>query len=128
MDTDNKPADLGLLADLYWEIREQRLALDKQSAELKQREDDLKTTITIGLQTYKLTAIGGQKVRLTLVRKEEPSCADWQSFYSYVKETGEFDLLYRRINPAAVKLRLADGQQVPGIEWIPVFQLSKSKV
>ena len=49
------------------------------------------------------------------------------ALYAHVKATGEFDLLYKRLNASAVNQRWEDGKVVPGTQPFPVEELSIRK-
>lgn len=120
--------DLAKMADEYWSARSQRLELEKQIKPIKEREDGLQAAILDAMTKLQVTAIGGTLVQLTTKTTYEPTVEDWPSFYSYIKETGEFDLLYRRVNAAAVKQRWEEGLSITGVQKFPVTKLSKHEV
>lgn len=120
--------ELSDLCDSYWRKREERLALKKEVDKLEEEEKQLKEELIKQMHQQSLTAAGGKLCKYELKEEEEPNVADWQEFYAYVRKTGEFDLLYRRLNPAAVKERLKDNVQVPGVGWFPVEKLSYSRI
>lgn len=120
--------DLADMGDMYWQTREQRLKMKKEVDEVELREKQLLARILERMERLHLTAIGGKVVTLVLKTTYEPQITDWPTFYSYVQETGEFDLLYRRINPASIKQRWESDVQVPGVAKFPVTKLAKSGV
>lgn len=52
---------------------------------------------------------------LSVSTKKVPRCTDWPGFHAYLKETGNFDMLHKRLTETAVMARLDDGEYVPGI-------------
>lgn len=119
-------AGLARLADEWDTLREKRLASQREVDKLKEEETKLKD-ILIGALTKKVTSIGGKRGTATLTRKKEPTISDWDKLYKHIKKTGEFDLLYRRINPLSVKERWEHNQEVPGVQSIEVLNISWSK-
>ena len=122
------PKELGDLADLYDDLREQRLAKDKESAALKERESAAYAAIIEELRRQEITSIGGQRVTLTLKESDEPTKEGWGKFWDYVVATGDESLIERRVNAAAVKEHWAAGETIPGIGKFTVYKLSKHKV
>jgi hypothetical protein len=116
------------IADRYWETREKRLAADKAAAALKLDENKDLAILLAEMRSLELTAIGGNRVKLTLVKKEEPIVTNWPAFYDYILETKDFSLLTKHIGKAAIKERWDAGATVPGAEKFPVYTLSKSEV
>jgi len=121
------PEELGRLADTYAKVRERRLDAKRLMEEEEKREHLLKVQLMAELRNNKMSAVGGQKVIIGYKVSMEPSLGDADKLYAHVRATGEFDLLYRRVNAAAVKARKDVGVEVPGIEWFPVEKLTISK-
>jgi hypothetical protein len=65
---------------------------------------------------------------VTFKEVAKPAVTDWAELYQHIAETGNFDLLQRRVGEAAVKLRWEDGEAVPGIVSYPVEKLTLTKV
>lgn len=118
---------LAALADAWQSKRQERLALQKQVDALQKEENDFKAQLIQGLQAATIRAIGGALGTATLTRKREPAMADWDTLYAHIQATGEFDLMYRRVNAAAVKERWEHGVEVPGVQAIEITDLSWSK-
>ena len=127
MKTPTKVDPLAQLADAWQTKRTARLALQKQVDALQKEENEFKTQLIQGLQTATIRAIGGALGTATLVKKREPAMDDWDTLYAHIQATGEFDLMYRRVNAAAVKERWELGVEVPGVQAIEITDLSWSK-
>ena len=119
---------MGELADEWWTLRASRLAIEKEVARIREQESRAKSALLQSLTENKVTSVGGQKVRVTLVVKDKPCVNDWEEVYSYIRETGSFDILQRRIGERAVKDRWDDGVKIPGIESYPIDEISYSKM
>ena len=117
---------MGELADEWWTLRASRLAIEKEVARIREQESRAKSALLQSLTENKVTSVGGQKVRVTHVVKDKPSVNDWEEVYSYIRETGSFDILQRRIGERAVKDRWDDGVKIPGIESYPIDEISYS--
>ena len=119
---------MGELADEWWTLRASRLAIEKEVARIREQDSRAKSALLQSLTENKVTSVGGQKVRVTHVVKDKPSVNDWEEVYSYIRETGSFDILQRRIGERAVKDRWDDGVKIPGIVSYPIDEISYSKM
>jgi hypothetical protein len=93
------------------DARNKRLALEEEVKKLKVVEDttdDLLEKANVQSDAY------GPYI-LTRKEKPTPRCTDWAGLHAHIKETGEFDLLHKRLTETAVMARLGDGVYLPGI-------------
>lgn len=119
--------ELAVLVDEYYLAREERLAQQRKVDAMKTREKELKDHLILAFREGKITAAGGKVAIIRHSVSSEPTIGDIDKLYHHIRATGEFDLLYRRINAKAVKERKDVGVEIPGIEWFPVDKLSISK-
>jgi hypothetical protein len=119
--------ELAVLVDAYYESREERLAAQRKVDEMDAQEKYLKAQLIEAFRNGKITAAGGKAAIIRHTVVFEPSIEEIDKLYAHIRTTGEFDLLYRRINAKAVKERKDVGVDVPGITWFPVDKLSISK-
>lgn len=120
--------DIPVLIEQYATKRQDRLALQKQTDQLKQEETQLQNDIIAALKDAGMTSAGGSEHKVTFKTVQKPTAADWDKIYDYIQEEGAFDLLQRRLGETAVKLRWEEGIDIPGIVAFPVDKLSISKV
>jgi hypothetical protein len=121
------PKTLAGVADLFLEIRTARLAIDKEAAALKSQETYLETFLIDALEKAKTEGVSGASVTVVIDRKKKPIVENWDLFYAYVKKTGAFDLLQRRLGEKAVEERWADKKAIPGVGSWDYKKLSVSK-
>jgi len=117
-----------ILADDYNAARHERLAFQKNTDALEVKEKALKVKLIETLKAAQATSVGGNTAIVRLVIKNEPQASDMDALYAHIRATGEFELLYRRINPVSIKERKDVGVDVPGISWFSVETLSLSQV
>lgn len=83
--------------------------------------------VTLMLEN-KLSSIGG---RMSVAELEEekivPRVTDWATTHKHIQQTGDFDLLHRRISLTAFRERLNAGVVVPGIEARPLTTVKISQ-
>lgn len=121
--------EMGTLADLFWQVKNQRLAADKEAKALKSQEDAAEAKLIEQMLRQKVTATGGKDVILTLPSpKEEPVVQDWQEFWKFIKSQDDMSLFERRPGRAAIKERWLNGEDIPGVSKFPVYKLSKQGV
>ena len=122
-------SELGELADIYHKVRADRLAADKVAGILKAHEYSAEALLIAQMLSQEITACGGQRLRVALAAPDMvPAVKDWDKYYAYILETGDFSLLERRPGKAACRERWDDGQQIPGVEQFPVYKLSRNEV
>jgi len=122
-------SELGELADIYHRVRADRLAADKAAGILKAHEYSAEALLIAQMLSQEITACGGQRLRVALAAPDMvPAVKDWDKYYAYILETGDFSLLERRPGKAACRERWDDGQQIPGVEQFPVYKLSRNEV
>lgn len=95
------------------DARNKRLALEEEAKKLKVVEDDCDDQLEKGgveSGTY------GSYI-LTAKPKDVPRCTDWSLLHAHIKETGEFDLLHKRLTESAVMARRKDGVYLPGMVY-----------
>ena len=122
------PKKLGTCADKFYALRKARQAAQKKVDEMHTEEKALKEHIINTLPKSASTGVAGKVARVTVVRKVIPQAKDWSKIQKYIKRTGAFDLLQRRINTKAVQERWADGKKVAGVEPFTLIDVSLNKL
>lgn len=115
------PKTLAECADLLYKTRASRLAKDKEAEKLKNQETFLTNFIIDNLPKSNAEGVTGKVCRVELTRKEKPTVTDWDALYKYIKRTGAFELLQRRLTEAAIKERWEARKEVPGVgRWTDI--------
>ena len=122
------PKALGACADKLFELRNKRLAEQKKVDEIAAEETALKNHVIENLPKSEASGVAGKLARVTVVTKQVPQVKDWDVFYKYVKKTGSFDLMQKRLTDAAIKERWEAGKEVPGVEHFNAVSVSINKV
>jgi hypothetical protein len=117
------------LVKMYVEERNQ-LATDRKG--YKAREMRIKTHIALlgtilkdkgevlGVDSF-ATPFGTAFKKL----KEQFRVGNWEGLVEYVKNTGNFQILQKRVSPNAVKeIREVDGDLPPGIDYVSITEFS----
>lgn len=122
------PKAMGACADRLYELRQKRLEEQKKVDAIEAEEKALKEHIIQNLPKSEASGVAGKLARVTVVTKEIPQVEDWDAFYKYVKKTGNFDLMQRRLTDAAVKERWEAGKEIPGVKHFQAVSVSINKV
>lgn len=122
------PKSPAACADLLYRVREQRLAMQKEVDKLAAEENRLKEYFIQTLPKSDATGIAGRVARVQTGTKLIPQVEDWTAFYSYVKRTGSFDLLQKRLSEGAVKERWDDRKTIPGVGTFQAVTVSVTKL
>ncbi len=122
------PKTMGSCADRLYELRQKRLEMQKEVDAVAAEETALKNYIIETLPKSEASGVAGKLARVTVVTKTIPQVKDWDAFYKYVKKTGQFDLMQRRITDSAIKERWEAGKEIPGVEHFNAVSVSINKV
>lgn len=122
------PKQLAQCADLLYETREARLALQKDVDALEDQEKQLREHIINNLPKSQATGVAGKVARATIVMKIVPQVQDWDKFYAHIKKTGDFELMQKRIGTKAIEERWENKKKVPGVEPFNAVTVSLNKV
>lgn len=116
------------LINQYVAIKTKRAELAQQDKELSQQASKLQADIMHAMSeagTYKAATAEGHSV--SMVKKTHPAITDWNEFYKYVAETGNFELLQKRLSAPAFRERWDTGTPIPGAGSTEVWELSISQ-
>lgn len=122
------PKALGECADLLYTLKAKRLAGQKQVNEVEAEEQALRAHLIDTLPKSLSSGISGRVARVTIVTKQVPQLKDDEAFFAYVKKTGRFDLMQRRLSTGAIEELWEAGKTVPGIEPFTVVTVGLNKV
>ena len=113
----------GAIADRLKDVRDRRLALQKQVDALEAEENAIKEHIIQLLPKSETSGIAGANARVTVVNKIRPQWQEagedgvtgWEKLLKHMKKTGDWDLISHALAGAAIKERWDNGKTVPGV-------------
>jgi hypothetical protein len=111
----------------YINARAERLALEKKVEAMVEQETMLKDTIIAQYRESGITKLGTEFGTVKMNELIEPVATNWPEVWDYIRQTGEFDLLHKRLANIAVKARWEEGKEIPGVTSTTVFKLTVSK-
>lgn len=115
-------------ADALYEMREARLAAQREVDAMKAEETKLTNELISAISKSDATGVAGKLVRVSVVTKPVPSVKDWDALWTYIVRRKAYDLVQRRLSDTAVKSRWEDGVDIPGVESFTTTALSINKV
>lgn len=118
---------IGQKIDTLYNLRAQRLEIEKQVEALKSREAETKQEIIDTLKSLSLEGAKGDVATASITYKIKPNVADWNAVYSFIREKDMLALLQKRITASLWDALREDGILVPGTEEQPVVDLSLTK-
>ena len=127
------PKALAAVADRLYQVREERLSLQKQVDYMAAEEAALRDHLINNLPKSQATGIAGKLIRASIESRTVVVVKDWDAVYSYIlkngkKNPGVFSLLQRRVGDATVKEMWENGKEVPGVEALKVPFVSLTKL
>ena len=122
------PKTTGECADLLYEVKAKRLAMQKQVEVLEENEKALKDHIIQTLPKSNASGVAGKVARVSVYSEDIPQVEDWDAFYAFVKKNDAFELLQRRVATMAVTERLEAKQKIPGVKIFQAKKVSLNKL
>lgn len=122
------PKTLAACADLLYTTRHARLALQKEVDAMEAQESQIKEHLINTISKSDSTGVAGKLARVSIVPKVVPQLADVDAFRAYVKKTGNWQLIPKSINRAAITEMWEAGKVIPGIEAFNTVTVSMNKV
>jgi hypothetical protein len=101
-------------------------AVRATKAILSKEEEALQAAVSVlelMMQERQLNAVGSVQGTAELVQKTTYNSDNWPALFAHIQKTGEFDLLYKRVNPKAAADRDSNGELPPGIRRFMLLQL-----
>jgi hypothetical protein len=129
MSNENTPsaADIGPAIDALYALREMRLGIERKAKELKEEEVIQRNKIFELLANLGLTKASGAVATAGIKVSNVPLVEDWDKLHEYIKTTGEFDLMQKRISVTAWRARYDEGIEVPGVSKVEDVDISLTK-
>lgn len=120
------PPSVGQAADALHDIRELRLAMQKEVDAVKARELEIENWIIEQCQVD--TGGAGLRYRAQVKVETKPRVSDWPLLTNYIYSSGRFDLLQKRLADTAVKEMWDASMAVPGVEKFLAKKVSITKI
>lgn len=123
------PSSLGSLIDQRFELRVKRMKAAKEVEAMKSQEKKLEDDIKEKMkEAGDLQIAGGHLANVSLNPTTVAHVVDWDKVHEFIRETGHFHLLQKRMSDPAYREMLTHDIQVPGVEPTTLTKLSLTKV
>ena len=122
------PKNVAAAGDLLYTLREQRLEIEAQAAEVAKKEAQVREFIINNLPKQEASGVRGRVAQVRIETKDVATAEDWSKVWKYIQANDAFDLVQRRLNDVAVKARWSEGKKVPGVKKFSVVTVSCTKI
>lgn len=122
------PKKVGTAADMYYEVRQRRLEMQKVVDALKAQETLLKNLIIDEVPKSNASGVAGSIARAQIVPKSTPRTTNWDDFYKYLLRVKRPELLQKRLSVEAITEIWDTGKDVPGVEEFKFKDVSLTKL
>lgn len=95
---DMKTPTIGSLIDKLHTVREKRRKLAEQDKPLAKEEEELKELVLTTLAANDTDKASSKKATASISYVTVANVKDWDAFHAFVKKTGYFHLLQRRVS------------------------------
>jgi hypothetical protein len=112
------------LIDDYVATKNEREALSATVKEKTEKLGRLEGDIMKLMSAAGINQAASDKASCTMKLSKHPAIKDWQQFYAYVANTGQFELLHKRLSSTAFRERWEAGEVIPGTEASDLWELT----
>jgi len=112
------------LIDEFVTVKGKREELTAEAKELTKKLSALEADIMEQMAAQGISKAGSDKASCTMKEVSNPTIVDWPTFYEYVAETKQFELLHKRLSSAIFRERWEAGETIPGTLASKSFELS----
>lgn len=122
------PKTMAECADLAYQLREERLEIQRAAAAVGEKESLLREHIINNLPKSQASGISGKVANAKVETDVVPTFTDKAKFLAHIKKTGDFDLMTSGMNAKAIRERWDNKKKVPGVGEHTIVKLSLTKV
>lgn len=117
--------EISELLDMIQEEEDILARIVKESeAKTKKMREELRFRMT----SIKQKELAGKLAIATIKQVKKAAVSDWDGVMKYVKDHDAFDILQRRISPAAAQARVDAGEVIDGLTIVPGDELMITKI
>lgn len=119
--------DLGAAIDKLYQMREERLGVEKRVKEMKAAEQAARNDILQCLEDSGLQRASGGIATAGRTVTTVPIVTNWDALYDYISQNDRFDLLQKRISVTAWRENFDEGHVIPGTESVEAIDISLTR-
>ncbi len=123
------PESLGAVADLYKEVSELRLAMQKEVDKVKKRETELREYLIDNISKSDDRGAVGQRYKAIVKTKTKFTTTNWKEAWEWGVKNNRTDIFSKSLNAKPLADYMEEtGHPIPGTEPIQVPDLSVTKI
>jgi|TARA_R100000900_G_scaffold59933_2_gene48358 hypothetical protein len=104
------------LLDTLTSTRGEIKALQEVEKKLKSRQRELEATLMTRLDQQGIDRVGNEVCTVSLKKEIVPTVEDWDKVQQHVRDTGQFELLQKRMSATAYRELRTMNLDVPGVK------------
>ena len=122
------PYKITELTTAYAKAARLKAAAAKKEAERSKALKEIEVALRAELVSHKMESVRIGRTNYTVTNRQIAELYDDEAFFAYVKRTGAFDLVHRRVTIEAARDLWAAGKQIPGVRpgTVPTLSVSKA--
>ena len=90
--------------------------MQEQENELKRSQRELEATLMTKLDQQGVDRVGNDVCTVSLKKEIVPTVEDWEAVQRHVRDTGQFELLQKRMSAVAYRELRSMNLDVPGVK------------
>ena len=102
------------LIDRFVEVKAVKEDLAEQIKQCNEKLAAIEADIMEQMSNAGISQAASDKASCNMKKVTHPAITDWDAFYKHVAQTGEFELLHKRLSLAAIRERWEAGKEIPG--------------
>ena len=106
---------IGPAIDELFELRSKKQKLEQQIKKLEAEYGEIEEALLAKLSAEGTDKGAGKRASVTVSTTTVGNLADADKFFAYVKKTGYFHLMQRRLSDPAIREMLASKGSIPGV-------------
>lgn len=122
------PKTLPECVDLYDQLREQRLAIQKQAEALGKQESELREHLINNISKSTSAGVIGKIKKAVVIVEPKPVVEDEAAYFKFAAKKGNEDLVVHKPDLKAIQERWDAGKTVPGVGKFNIVKLSLTKI
>lgn len=124
------PKNLGEAADLLKDVQQLRLAMQRDVEAWDKYESAIEEHLIAQLDSRNEGGAAGQRYMAKVKVSTKPVIGEgkWPDFLQFVRTSGRFDLLQKRLSDKAVMDMVEQGETPPGVEKFNAKKISLTKL
>ncbi len=122
------PKTPGLMADRLYKLKDLKSDLNAKLKALDEERVAIENALIELLPKDDSTGVQGKLARVSLVIKDVPQAEDWDKIRTYIRKTGDWEILTKGLKSAYIQELWDDGKRVPGIGVFTKVSISLNKV